>query len=234
MTALEFQEGQLEKLRAQSASDAIERLSGWVEDDRSPEAARMHSLMMMNEPERYARLLPYLITTAKRHALGCRICSALPNASGHVEHPVIGTICRRCERDLNRHVRDLIDERLDAADQRRRETASEWIKKREQRHDDIRARQLAVFAVSEKHPGLVKIGTSVDPDERYVRQLGLRVIATERGGMERERELHFAFRAHRVPVADLPGGLPEDGRTEWFVLAPEIQNYVAQLQGAAA
>jgi hypothetical protein len=89
----------------------------------------------------------------------------------------------------------------------------------------------AVFAVSDSHPGIVKIGHSMRPRQRYEKSLGLRILALEPGGEAREYELHGMFARYRL-WWDVPAGLPTDGIGEWFTFSREIRFYVAGLEDA--
>lgn len=204
--------------------DALEHVRACV-DDRPPRHEDYHlaRALMGHDPHRLTYLLTDLIATALRHSTGCRICGTLPNASGHIDHPLIGTLCRRCRDRVEQHERDLVEARLEEQRERGRQLAAE----RDQKRAEQAARQLAVFAVSDDHPGLVKIGASADPATRYEKNLGLRVIHLEPGGTAREAELHHRFARHRLLARDLPDGLPRDGQTEWFTFASEIQDYIA-------
>jgi len=60
--------------------------------------------------------------------------------------------------------------------------------------------------------GFLKIGTSTMTNRR-ARQLGLKLLHTEPGGRERERQLHHRFRHARID-------------REWFMPTPDILYYI--------
>jgi len=77
------------------------------------------------------------------------------------------------------------------------------------------------FLTSDVTGDRVKIGyTSRDPSER-AKEFGLdaTVLATMEGGRQDEKRLHHRYRRWRV------------GRSEWFVMCPEISQLIRDLQG---
>lgn len=83
-----------------------------------------------------------------------------------------------------------------------------------------------VYFIQGESGGLVKIGVANDPEKRRVElqrtsPVPLKILARERGGTARERDLHLQF-------ADLRA------HGEWFSPAPRLLDYISSLKTFSA
>jgi hypothetical protein len=86
-------------------------------------------------------------------------------------------------------------------------------------------REVFTYFIRAARAGLVKIGHSVDPDERMASLQtangdDLEMIGHARGGHDLERYLHKRLGVHRR-------------RGEWFTLAPEVAAVIAEVLSAS-
>lgn len=62
--------------------------------------------------------------------------------------------------------------------------------------------------------GFIKIGSSTKPPRR-AKELGIRILRTEPGGLEREHQIHLRFRHARID-------------REWFMPTPDLLEYITR------